>query len=149
MLTGFVGCIHVMSLRRCGTYAWLPLLSKLTHWQPMSFLLKWSDHFSSYESEGLRIKLAFNLFRIFSLFRLSNLVYSLIFLRHFISAVGILLKICTPLHHSHFRIEVWKLSFFRKLRVCLSSVLPDLMCHILHHTNVYTFYIVCIKLHCV
>jgi hypothetical protein len=125
-----------------------PFLSKLTPWQPLSFLLKWSDHFSSYESEGLSIKYVLSFFRISSLLLLSNLVYSLTFLRHFISAAGILLKICTFLHHFHFLIVVWKLSLFIKLCVCLSSFLLDLMSNIVHHTNVYTCYLVCINLYC-
>ena len=40
-----------------------PFLSMPTPLQPVAFLLKWTDHFSSYESEGLRIKLAFSFFR--------------------------------------------------------------------------------------
>jgi hypothetical protein len=125
-----------------------PFLSKLTPWQPVSSLLKWMDHFSSYESEGLHIKLACNFFRISSLLCLSSLVYSLTFLIHFISAAVMLPKICNSLRHFHFRVEVWKLSFFIKLRVCLSSFLPDLMSDVLHYTNVYTCYLVCIDLHC-
>jgi len=112
----------------------------------VSFLLKWTGHFFSYKSEGLRIKLAFNLFRISSLLPLSNLVYSLTFLRHSISAAGILLKICTSLNQFHFRIELQKLSFFIKLRVCLSSFLQDLISHIWLQTNVYTYYLVCVNL---
>jgi hypothetical protein len=96
---------------RCFMHGF-PFLSKLTLWQPLSFLLKWTDHFSSYESEGLSIKFVFSFFRISSWLRLSNLVYFLTFLRHFISAAGTLLKMCTFLHHFHFLIEVWKMPLF-------------------------------------